>query len=210
MDLVITSGEVETLLEKEKVILNEVEASPLDELFSNVKGIDLLSHAGGGSGGYLHHVFKNTAKQLFGEEVKELTYKTLRNKDFQEVTLEKDGEVLLRFATAYGFRNIQNLVQKLKRGKSQYHFVEVMACPSGSLNGGGQLKPLPDQSSKELLQKVEELYNAETFSVPEEDARVAELYQTWLHSAGQERARQLLHTQYHGVEKMSNGLTAKW
>lgn len=210
VDLVITSGEVETLLEKEKVILNEVEASPLDELFSNVKGIDLLSHAGGGSGGYLHHVFKNTAKQLFGEEVKELTYKTLRNKDFQEVTLEKDGEVLLRFATAYGFRNIQNLVQKLKRGKSQYHFVEVMACPSGSLNGGGQLKPLPDQSSKELLQKVEELYNAETFSVPEEDARVAELYQTWLHSAGQERARQLLHTQYHGVEKMSNGLTAKW
>lgn len=55
-----------------------------------------------------------------------------RNKDFQEVTLEKEGEVLLRFATVYGFRNIQNLVQKLKRGKSPYHFVEVMACPSGN------------------------------------------------------------------------------
>lgn len=54
-----------------------------------------------------------------------------RNKDFQEVTLEKDGQVLLRFAAVYGFRNIQNLVQKLKRGKSSYHFVEVMACPSG-------------------------------------------------------------------------------
>lgn len=47
------------------------------------------------------------------------------------MTLEKDGEVLLRFAAVYGFRNIQNLVQKLKRGKSPYHFVEVMACPSG-------------------------------------------------------------------------------
>ena len=56
---------------------------------------------------------------------------THRNKDFQEVTLEKDGVVLLNFAIAYGFRNIQNLVQKLKRGKSPYHFVEVMACPSG-------------------------------------------------------------------------------
>jgi len=55
----------------------------------------------------------------------------LRNKDFQEVTLEKDGVVLLQFALAYGFRNIQNLVQKLKRGKSPYHYVEVMACPSG-------------------------------------------------------------------------------
>lgn len=56
---------------------------------------------------------------------------SLRNKDFQEVTLERDGEVLLQFALAYGFRNIQNLVQKLKRGKCPYHYVEVMACPSG-------------------------------------------------------------------------------
>ncbi|KAJ3601724.1 hypothetical protein NHX12_032691 [Muraenolepis orangiensis] len=210
VDLVITSGEVLTMLEQEKVILNEVEAAPLDELFSNVKGNELLSHAGGGSGGYLHHVFTHTAKHLFGEEVKELTYKTLKNKDFQEVTLERDGEVLLRFAAAYGFRNIQNLVQKLKRGKSQYHFVEVMACPSGSLNGGGQLKALPDQSSKELLQQVDQLYRAEMPSVPEDDARVKELYQTWLQSAGEERARGLLRTQYHGVEKMSSGLTAKW
>lgn len=56
-----------------------------------------------------------------------------RNKDFQEVTLEKDGVVVLCFASTYGFRNIQNLVQKLKRGKSPYHFVEVMACPSGKV-----------------------------------------------------------------------------
>ena len=38
---------------------------------------------------------------------------------------------MLRFAAAYGFRNIQNLMQKLKRGKCNYHFVEIMACPSG-------------------------------------------------------------------------------
>lgn len=54
-----------------------------------------------------------------------------RNKDFQEVTLEKNGEVLLRFAAAYGFRNIQNMILKLKKGKFPYHFVEVLACPRG-------------------------------------------------------------------------------
>lgn len=47
------------------------------------------------------------------------------------MTLERDGVVLLQFALAYGFRNIQNLVQKLKRGKCPYQYVEVMACPSG-------------------------------------------------------------------------------
>uniref|UniRef100_A0A667ZAY8 Nuclear prelamin A recognition factor-like protein n=1 Tax=Myripristis murdjan TaxID=586833 RepID=A0A667ZAY8_9TELE len=172
--------------------------------------LSLHTRAVSGSGGYLHHVFTSAAKQLFGEEVKNLIYKTLRNNDFQEVMLEKDGVVLLRFAFTYGFRNIQNLVQKLKRGKSPYHFVEVMACPSGCLNGGGQLKPLPGQNHKELLQKVEQLYKAEQTVVPEEETRVAELYQSWLSSVGEERARELLHTQYHTVEKMTNGLVMKW
>lgn len=54
-----------------------------------------------------------------------------RNPDFREASLEIDGKCVLKFAIANGFRNIQNLVQKLKRGKVQYHFVEVMACPSG-------------------------------------------------------------------------------
>lgn len=210
VDCVITSGEVLKMLEEEHLNLNDVVPMPLDTLFSHVSGDEYLSHAGGGSGGYLHHVFIDAAKQLFGEEVKDLTYKTLRNKDFQEVTLERDGVVLLSFAATYGFRNIQNMVQKLKRGKSPYHFVEVMACPSGCLNGGGQIKPLPGQNSKELLQKVDELYKAELPVVPEEDTHVAELYQTWLHSVGKEKARELLRTQYHTVEKMINGLTMKW
>ncbi|XP_016094011.1 cytosolic Fe-S cluster assembly factor narfl isoform X1 [Sinocyclocheilus grahami] len=210
VDCVITSGEVLKMLEEENVSLRDVEVAPLDTMFSNVCGEELLGHAGSGSGGYLHHIYKHAAKQLFGVEVDELTYKTIKNKDFQEVTLEKDGQVLLRFAAVYGFRNIQNLVQKLKRGKSQYHFVEVMACPSGSLNGGGQLKPSSDQTNKELLQQVEELYHGERTSVPEQDLRVAELYQSWLESVGKEKARPLLHTQYHAVEKNTSGLSIKW
>uniref|UniRef100_A0A3B1IFP5 Nuclear prelamin A recognition factor-like n=1 Tax=Astyanax mexicanus TaxID=7994 RepID=A0A3B1IFP5_ASTMX len=210
VDCVITSGEVLKMLEEEGVSLNDVEPAPLDTMFSSVCGEELLCHAGSGSGGYLHHVYTHAAKQLFGMEVGELTYKTLKNKDFQEVTLEKDGTVLLRFAATYGFRNIQNLVQKLKRGKSPYHFVEVMACPSGCLNGGGQLKPVTELSNKDLLQQVEDLYRAEQPSAPEEDTRVAELYHTWLESVGAESARQLLHTQYHAVEKSTNGLTIKW
>ncbi|XP_069037075.1 cytosolic Fe-S cluster assembly factor narfl isoform X2 [Lepisosteus oculatus] len=210
VDCVITSGEVLKMLEKEGVSLGDVDPAPLDTMFSSVSGDELLRHAGGGSGGYLQHVFTHAARELFGEEVKELTYKTLKNRDFQEVTLERDGAVLLRFALAYGFRNIQNLVQKLKRGKSPYHFVEVMACPSGCLNGGGQVRPTPDQTNKELLQRVEELYQAERPLVPEADGRVAELYHGWLQSEGEERARSLLHTQYHAVEKMSNSLAIKW
>lgn len=91
----------------------------------------MWAHESSGSGGYSDHIFKYAAKELFDLDVAELEYKNLRNPDFREVILEKDGKILLRFAVANGFRNIQNLVQKLKRGKSSYHYVEVMACPSG-------------------------------------------------------------------------------
>lgn len=72
------------------------------------------------------------------------------------------------------------------------------------------MKPSTGQNQKELLQKVEDLYKAERPLLPEDDARVAELYQSWLNSVGDERAKELLHTQYHTVEKMTNGLAMKW
>lgn len=133
----------------------------------------------------------------------------IRNKDFQEVTLEQEGRVLLRFAAAYGFRNIQNLVQKLKRGRCPYHYVEVMACPAGCLNGGGQLQA-PDMPNKELLQHVERLYNMVRTEVPADVPGVQELYEHWLQGESSERATRLLHTQYHAVEKATSGLSIRW
>ena len=69
---------------------------------------------------------------------------------------------MLRFAAAYGFRNIQNLVQKLKRGRCLYHYVEIMACPSGCLNGGGQVRSedVTLSTAKEMLSQVEIVYNS--------------------------------------------------
>jgi len=56
---------------------------------------------------------------------------------------QQNGKAVLRFATMYGFKNIQLLMQRMKNGETandQYHYVETMACPSGCLNGGGQIK----------------------------------------------------------------------
>ncbi|KYO30827.1 cytosolic iron-sulfur assembly component 3 [Alligator mississippiensis] len=209
VDCVITTGEVLKLLEQEGVSLSDVSAAPLDAMFSSTAEEELLGHSGGGSGGYLEHIYRYAAKDLFGIEVAEVQYKPLKNKDFQEVTLEKDGVVLLQFALAYGFRNIQNLVQKLKRGKSPYHYVEVMACPSGCLNGGGQLRA-EGEPSRELLQQVEQLYESVRTETPEANGSVQELYEQWLGGAASDKAGKILHTEYHAVEKMSTGFNIKW
>jgi len=45
--------------------------------------------------------------------------------------LERDGETLLQFAAVYGFRNIQTLVQRIRKGRVPYQLVEVLSCPGG-------------------------------------------------------------------------------
>ena len=106
----------------------------IDLIYSSIK-----TNRGSGSGGFTENLFIAAAKELFGEDVNDVEYKILKNSDFQELSLSQDGQVKLCFAIANGFRNIQNLVQKMKRKRCNYDFVEVMACPSGCLNGGAQV-----------------------------------------------------------------------
>ncbi|CAL1280211.1 unnamed protein product [Larinioides sclopetarius] len=210
VDCVITSVEVDAMLETEGVCLDELPSEDLDQISAdNPLDTGLYSHAGSTSGGYSDHIFIHAAKELFSDAVSEIQYKTLRNQDMKEIVLEKDGEVLLRFAIANGFRNIQNIVQKLKRGKSPYHFVEIMACPAGCANGGAQIRAM-EESPKDLLKKVEELYHSLPSKEPGENPLVHHLYEEWLGGAESEKAKQMLHTQYHAVEKINNALFIKW
>ncbi|CAL4105050.1 unnamed protein product [Meganyctiphanes norvegica] len=208
VDCVITSVEVEQMLQRDNVVLSSVESCNLDTALSLRP--TLTSHSGGGAGGYAHHLFIHAAKELFQQDVENINWKILRNTDFREVTLEVGGETVLRFAMAYGFRNIQNLVQKLKRGKSPYHYVEVMACPSGCLNGGAQLRPEFGTSAKELVAKLEEQYTSLPVVEPSSDPRISNIYSEWLGGANSEKANNMLNTTYKEVEKSTNVLGIKW
>ncbi|KAK3886746.1 hypothetical protein Pcinc_009122 [Petrolisthes cinctipes] len=208
VDCVITSVEVEQMLIRDDITLPSFNSSPLDTDLSS--GSMITSHPGSASGGYAHNVFIHAAKELFDKDQDKLEWKTLRNTDFREVTLQVNGETVLRFALAYGFRNIQNLVQKLKRGKSPYHYVEVMACPSGCLNGGAQIRPENGVSAKDLVTKLEEAYENIPISNPESESKVATVYTEWLGGGDSEKVKKFLHTQYKSIEKTTSALGIKW
>lgn len=191
----------------------------------------------GGSGGYVDYVFRVAARELFGVTVPPgpLPFRQGRNSDIRTVELHVGGRPVLRFATAYGFRNIQQVVRLIKRGKCPYDMVEIMACPSGCLNGGGQVRvrqqPQLQQAaeqgaaeealagaltdgaaSRERLRRVDELFHARSVRDPAHPQGPAlALYRAWVggepYSA---QARQLLHTRYHAVPKLDNGLLEKW
>lgn len=133
-----------------------------------------------------------------------------RNQDFQEVTVELEGKRPIKMALAYGFRNIQNIVQKIKRGKMTYDFVEIMACPSGCVNGGGQIRPTEGQTNNELLERVKANYNSVACVQPDLWNGVKEVYEDWLGGVDTEKAQAMLHTQYHGVEKTASALNIQW
>jgi iron only hydrogenase large subunit-like protein len=119
---------------------------------------------------------------------------------------------LLKFTSCYGFRNIQNIVRRVSPASTKPtskptkkntipDFVEVMACPSGCINGGGQLKLEGGASSvdqRQLVIECEEVYTDESVQGPEVNGGVKELLDDWIG----EGSREVLHTGYHVVAKL--------
>jgi len=96
-----------------------------------------------GSGGYADHIARVAARVLLGiKDIENLVWTragTTRNVDLEQCIIS-NGENSLNFLRAYGFQNIQNISRRIKNGKCKWDYIEFMACPSGCLNGGGQIK----------------------------------------------------------------------
>ncbi|GLU15796.1 hypothetical protein SLE2022_322610 [Rubroshorea leprosula] len=212
VDSVLTSGEVLDLIQLKGVDFKALEESPLDRMLTNFSEEGHLYGVPGSSGGYAATIFRYAAKTLFGKEIKgPLDYRLIRNADFRELTLEVDGKVVLKFALCYGFQNLQNIVRKVKMGKCDYQFVEVMACPSGCLNGGGQIKPKLGQSPKELIKSLEAIYMENVLEAdPFDNPIVKRLYDEWLEQPGSEKAKKHMHTEYHPVVKSITAQLHNW
>ncbi|KAG0616101.1 hypothetical protein M758_5G090500 [Ceratodon purpureus] len=212
VDCVLTSSEILDLLQTRGVDFAELEEAPLDRVLTNVDERGHLYGVQGGSGSYAETIFRYAARELFGKEITgPLQWKTLRNADFRELSLEVDGKKVLKFACVYGFRNIQNIVRQIKGGRCDYHFMEIMACPSGCLNGGGQIKPKKGQTAKELIQQLEGAYlNEVDIRDPFNNEVVKGLYKEWLGHPGSQKASATMRTQYHVREKTVANFVSDW
>lgn len=232
VDCVISTSELMKMIEEKVGIegfLNIPNSggviSPQLSLIDECSG-HLLSHGGSGSGGYLEHVMRFASKRLFNVDMHfdiygnlvldsvnfELIIETQRNSDYQDFILidKASSQVLLRFAKVYGFRNVQNLVRKVKSRKVQYDYVEVMACPGACLNGGGQLRPDPSSgvTPKQNLDKMQDIYMQQQRTEPLIDPRIEAVYREWLGGYGSP----LLRTNFRAVEKTlpTSNFSVQW
>jgi iron only hydrogenase large subunit-like protein len=231
VDCVLSSAEVVAMLAEAAIDVaappRRAETPSAEAQYAFFSNVDVAARtfraAPGGSGGYCEYIFRTAARELFGVHLPDeqpLPWTEGRNADMRELKLLVDGEVKLSFACAHGFRNIQNIVRKVKSGKCSYDYVELMACPSGCLNGGGQVRPPADgrESGKQRLAVVQQLHHESAGEArlgwPRmDDERLGALFAPGALLSGgpmSDAAHAQLHTQYHAREKFSSGLNIKW
>ena len=218
-DCVLATTELQVWIESLHINLHDVQLQPFDQLLDDqalspygLKSLGLY----GGSGGYLDYVARVAARDILGMDLPNtpLPMKQGRNADFRYLVLEREGYPSLKFAYAYGFRNIQGLMRKIKLNKCEYDFVEIMACPGGCLNGGGQMKPTKGQSAHDLIEQLENMYHSESFltlTPPDQNDAIHSFYRDHVPGGpNSSPAKQLLHTKYHERKKSLQTTVSDW
>eukprot|EP00466_Bigelowiella_natans_P004700 jgi/Bigna1/88025/estExt_fgenesh1_pg.C_270091 len=219
VEIVLTTAEMMEFITKRvgsKGLRDVKGVGKLDPVYFNVSSDQSTLYrppALGASGGYLENVFRYAARSLFDHDPEgDIKLTPGRNPDIQEATLTIGGEEKLRFALAYGFRNIQNTMRKLKRNRNPYHYVELMACPAGCANGGGQLKS-EAKKPRELAAELQQKYYKELRIRQPEDTPMVKAFRTL--ASRFEKGDDLVSTSFRDVSKKEEdseiaGLTETW
>jgi iron only hydrogenase large subunit-like protein len=169
------------------------------------------------SDGYLETIARVASKEIFSHDlpVETTTLASVpgKNVDFREFTVSSptNPDDKLVFVRAYGYRNIQTVVNRLKRGnKSKWNYVEIMACPSGCVGGGGQIRSGGDQASdKARVSLVSASLHSTVFRDPLSNPSVKFVQEHVLSSISDATLSTLLFTTFHHVPKLETS-AVKW
>ncbi len=155
----------------------------------------------GTTGGVMEAALRTAVETLTGEELESVDFTDVRGMEgIKEATYHVAG-MDVKVAVASGLGNARTLLNKVKAGEADYQFIEIMGCPGGCINGGGQ----PQQPGyvrntvdiRALRAKV--LYDSDKdnpIRKSHENPAIKELYETYLGKPGSSKAHHLLHTSY--------------
>lgn len=150
----------------------------------------------GTSGGVMEAALRTAYFKITGEELVNLEFENVRGNDgLKESTINING-LELNIAVVNGIGNIIPVIEQIKNGTSKYHFIEVMACPGGCINGGGQ--PI-HQKPEKLKKRIKALYQIDSgmkTRKSHENESVKTLYKEFLGEPNSHQAHDILHTVY--------------
>lgn len=201
IDAVLTTRELAKLIKELNIDFNTL----TNESFDNPLGYG-ASVIFGASGGVMECALRTVSEILTNKPLERLEFHEVRGNDgLKEATYNINGRDI-RVAAVSGLSNTKNLLIKIKNKEVDYDFIEVMACPGGCLNGGGQPIVSSEIRSKIDVKKErsKSLYEEDKIlpvRKAHENKFIKELYDNYLIKPGSEKAHRLLHTTYQKQDK---------
>lgn len=198
VDAVLTTREFARMIKQANIDFVNLPDEDFDNLLGESTGAGVIF---GATGGVMEAAIRTVADILTGEDLQEIEYTDVRGiKGIKEATVSVAGKEL-HIAVASGTGNAEKLLNAVKSGEKHYDFIEIMACPGGCVNGGGQ--PIVPAEVKSILdprvERAKGLYGEDTdkpVRKSHKNSEINKLYDEYLGKPGSHKAHELLHTFY--------------
>jgi len=205
VDAVLTTRELARMIKRAGILFDRLPDEEYDaDIMGDYTGAGVIF---GVTGGVMEAALRTVYFVLTGKEHEAIKFEAVRGfEGVKEASLDIDGTVV-NVAVAHGMKNAKVLLDDIRAGKSKYHFIEIMGCPGGCVNGGGQPVVrscfLPNEDNDIVDTYKQKRANA-LYSEDERNAlrqshnnpQIKELYDKFLEEPNSHKAHELLHTSY--------------
>ena len=198
MDIVITTRELAKWAKAENIDFNSLKDSQYDSLMSEASGAGVIF---GNTGGVMEAACRTAYEFITKESAPDvlLNLEPVRGYEgIREASLNIGG-LDVNVAVCYGLTNASKLIDLIKNGEKNYHFVEVMTCPGGCIGGGGQPKDVSKDADSVRKARIASLYKKDSemkVRKSHENSEIKKVYEEFYDHPLSELAEKMLHTFY--------------
>lgn len=208
VDTVITTRELGKMIKLFGIGFTNLKDDKFDQdFFGEYSGAGAIF---GTSGGVMEAALRTVVDVITKQDIDQIEYEQVRGVEGLKTATLKVGGLELKVAVAQSMSVAKPLLEEIKAGTSPYHFIEIMGCPGGCINGGGQsyINALVRNSGFNFKQaRAKALYDedqAQQVRKSHQNTQIIELYDKFLGSPNSHIAHKLLHTSYSKKEKYPN------
>lgn len=198
VDYSLTTRELGRMIESAGIFFKHLPDEEFDNPLGDSTGAAVIF---GATGGVMEAALRTAVEKLSGEELKSLDFTEVRGTEgIKEASYTVNG-MEIKVCVVSGLANANTIMEKVKNGTADYHFIEIMGCPGGCVNGGGQ--PIQHAVVRNFVdlraRRAAALYEADKdmpLRKSHESEAVKRLYAEFLGEPGSHKAHEVLHTSY--------------
>ncbi|HQO50392.1 MAG TPA: NADH-dependent [FeFe] hydrogenase, group A6 [Bacteroidales bacterium] len=193
VDAVLTTRELARLIRLYGIDVKQLEPELADSPLGTRSSAGKLF---GSSGGVMEAAIRTAHYFVTGKEMVKFQVKAVRGLQGRKEAKVQMGDLEVGVAVVSGLKNAEELLQEVRAGRSDIHFIEVMACPGGCINGGGQPIGTDENAVRARMATLYDIDEKDAIKVSHKNPYIVELYSKFLGKPLGHKSHHLLHTHY--------------